>query len=307
MVVETGRDERAHRQHGRLRFAASSARNHFRQHGAGKPADPHPRRRRRARAVANFFGVRCPFAAPLAGPAVRIVDGLRRRRLERRPDRQRRPNLLERDVAHAAVRPCSSRAARPASSIAGNEGIAIGDFGSATRRCSPTCSRSRASATPLGRPERRHPAAGDRRRDRGRRSRAPATPGAVVRVLQQWRADDPNDGVDEPYPQGYTLPTTPGDGDRRGRRHLVAGLLRQPAEGPEADGLADDRQPAPRSSPRSSTATTAPDLPVAKITAGPTAPSAETSATFSFSTPTPGASLECGVDGGGLRALQPRR
>ena len=45
------------------------------------------------------------------------------------------------------------------------------------------------------------------------------------------------------------------------------------------------------------TAAPAPDLPVARITAGPTGTVAETSATFSFSTTTPGATLECGVDG----------
>ncbi len=119
-----------------------------------------------------------------------------------------------------------------------------------------------------------------------------------MRILQQWRAD-PNDqdGVKEPYLHGYTLPTTPGQttagGDGRWSLAFAERL-------PEEQKVAASQTTAAGSSEYVPfrTVTRASDLPVAVITGGPAGTVAETSATFTFTTPSPGATFECSLDDG---------
>ena len=121
------------------------------------------------------------------------------------------------------------------------------------------------------------------------------TPGAVIRVLQQWRADDPSNGIDGPG-EGYTVPTDPATTTvaQDGRWSLAF-----TAELPVGQKLTASQTTAAGSSEYAPlrTTTAAPDLPVAQITSGPTGIVTERSATFTFTTPTPGAGLECSLDG----------
>ena len=123
-------------------------------------------------------------------------------------------------------------------------------------------------------------------------------PGATIRVLQRGRADNPTDGFDEPVKEGFTQPpigasTTTVAPD--GTWSLVfAEKL------PETQGITASQTTAAGSSEFAAmrTVTLAPPLPVVQITGGPSGTTTQRNATFSFSTPTPGATLECALDGG---------
>ena len=212
--------------------------NHFLYTSAGKPAVL-IRGADDVRVLSNFFGVSGLLPAPLAGPAVRIEDS---------GADVSNGGLIgsDDDAFWNAMWRSSGPAVQLAGgatgiTIAGNEGIAFGDFGSATSLFADLLSvPGLGNSASGGQNGGIQPPAIGVATEAG--VAGTGTPGAVVRILQQWRDDDPNDGVSEPYPQGYTLPTTPGAAIVARRRHVLAGLLRPPAEGPEADGLADDRQ-----------------------------------------------------------------
>ncbi len=245
-----------------------------------------------ARISANLIG-HIPFAAPLAGPPVRITDG------PLGPPQTTSGALVGNE--DPSLWNALTRTAGPAVEIsggatgvvvAGNEGIAAGSFNNPLSLFT--------DLLPTSGPGNSGPANGAIQPPTvGTATTAgiagTGTAGATIRVLQQWRADDLAAGIDGPG-EGYTLPTTPAvttvAGD--GTWSLAFG-----AKVPVGQKLTASQTTAAGSSEYAAlrTAASAPDLPVVQITGGPTGSVVERTATFTFTTPTPGATLECVLDG----------
>lgn len=243
--------------------------------------------------VANDVGT-IPYAAPLAGPAVRIVDG----QPGDDPSVGGRiggdsPNLWN----------TFTRLSGPAVEVdghasgivvAGGQGIAVNDFASASSLWTDLLSISGLGNAPTGQNGGIQPPTITVATTAG--IAGTGEPGAAIRVLQRWRADKP-DGVDEPYPEGYTLPpmgattTVAPDGT------WSLGFLDRL---PEGQGITASQTTAAGSSEFAAlkTTTLAPPLPIVQITGGPAGTVSERSARFTFITPTPGATLECALDAG---------
>ena len=242
--------------------------------------------------ISNDVGA-SPYAAPLAGPAVRIVDGQPgddasaggriggdSPNLWNKFIRLSGPAVVIEDHASGIV-------------VAGGEGIAVNDVASASSLWTDLLSIPGLGNAPAGQNGGIQPPTIGAATTAG--IAGTGQPGATIRVLQRWRADNPADGVNEPLPEGYMLPTM-------GATTTVA------ADGawsvvfseqlPDGQGITASQTTTAGSSEFAAlrTVAPAPPLPVVQITGGPTGITAQRSATFTFTSPTPGATLECAVD-----------
>lgn len=245
--------------------------------------------------IANEFGTSEAGLRALAGPAVRVVDGPGGEGSAGGVIGGSAPNLWNTVIRVSG--PAVEIGGRAAGIVVGGgDGKAFNDFAADLSLWTDLLSIPGLGNAPAGQNGGIQPPVIGAATTAG--IAGTGAPDAMIRVLQRWRADKPADGIDEPYPEGYTLPpigasTTTVAPD--GTWSLVyAEKL------PEGQGITASQTTAAGSSEYAAmrTVTLAPPLPVVQITSGPSGTVSERTAQFTFSTPTPGATLECALDGG---------